>query len=541
MSTRVNLLPNPRETRTSRRAWRPYCCPLHAVLSGFSPDRQAHASSQQGTATSPPASLSDQTPKKRSERCNADRSATQGLFERIDDQRLLVFQSARVLTQRAGQVLEHHDVWARAGVIESVHPRGTRAVPEHARVLACNGMSLMPGLSDIHTHPFLQTTAGILDGLVQVDGGCVRYVLPYDLLMFQFLACGITRLEVLAGCPDSLWMRDQVRAGQLIGPTLSVGSPLIDGPPAIHSPAISYVASDHAGGRRAADQSKDMGFDFLKPYTNLPAEAFEGLMQGADHHGLRVMGHVPAAVGIEAAVLRGQRGFAHIAELFYNDRGMDRRSTARRERLVRVMADHGAHVQATMVVLRRMAWMGGRAPFDAPDVAWMNPLQAALWHDASPMMAIIQANEQHAHFYEDVYGLSCLALQAARKAGVRMLTGTDVPNPCVVEGFSLHEELQLMVRDGGYTAADALYASTRQAASYHGEPEVSGTVTAGAPARLIVVEGDPLADINATRRIQAVLAGTHLLEHAAITEGFKRVRRAFDAMPKPVLSLPAAP
>jgi len=183
--------------------WRTWCCPLH-LMGGFSPDRDARrgwlASAPGAADAAALPSFSDQTPKTRSAMCTADAALTAGLVQRLDADRVLVFRNARVLTMRGWQALPAHDVWVRHGRIEAVQPTGG-ALPEHALVVDASGKTLMPGLSDIHAHPFTATWAQAFAGMVQGGGDGQWYVLPYALQLWELLACGITRIEVMAARP----------------------------------------------------------------------------------------------------------------------------------------------------------------------------------------------------------------------------------------------------------------------------------------------------------------------------------------------------
>ena len=534
------LIQNP--PSATRQRWRSFCCPLHAIVGAFSPDRSTRPCASAGAAPAEPVSLGDITPKQRSSRCVLDTPATDGLYEQLAPDRALVFRNARVLTMRRDEVLDRHDVLVRNGVIEALQPTGL-TLPPHAVTIDCTGKTLLPGLTEIHGHLTTSTWAAVLGPCIRGGGDGGAYQLPYDLMLFQLLAAGVTRLEIMAGCPDTLWMRDSVRAGQLAGPTMQVGSPMIDGAPVMQSPAMSYVVGDLEGGRRAGELIAELGYDFAKPYSNLPAEGYEGLMQVCERKGIRVMGHAPSQVGIEAAIRRGQQGIAHAGELFYNETGPQRTDPARLERLVRLMADSGTWLQATLVASQRLEWLGGRAPLVAPDLEHMNPLQRALWAEDSPMLAVVRGKPEIGKYIDDVFRLSCKAAAAARQAGVRVLTGTDFANPYIVEGQSLHEELGYLVEKSGFSPIEALQASTRLPAQYHGEGPADGLVAVGGAARLLVLDADPLADIHATRRIDTVLAGTFLLRRQARLDGLARVQRAFAAMPPAIVALPqmAAP
>jgi imidazolonepropionase-like amidohydrolase len=507
------------------------CCPLHATVGMAVPSAGMPNDGE-------PVSLLDMTPKEPSGLCNADRSATEGLYEAVRPGETIVFRNARVLTMRDGEVLDHHDVLVRDGRILDVVPTSDEA-PEGAHLVDCTGKTLMPGFTEIHAHIFTANWAQGFAPMVADSGDGSAYVLAYDLTLFQLLANGITRVEIMAGCPDTLWMRDNVRTGSLVGPRFSVGSPLVDGPPPMHSPLMSYIVSDRAGGERAGDLIAEMGFDFAKPYSRLPAEGYHGLMNSLDRHGIRAMGHVPEAVGIEAAVARGQGGIAHAAELFYNETGPERSSEERMARLAAIMADAGTWLQATLVVVHRTSDHFALLDRNAADIAFMNPLQRALWAEDSPMFKAMLLNPAIDQYFSQGYELSCVATRLAHQAGVRILTGTDFPNPFVIEGFALHDEFRMLVEGAGLTPAEVLHATTRQAAVYHGDGATDGYVAKGGIADLVVLDGDPLADITATRSIDTVLVdGRNLLRRAKIEEGLARIQRCFAAMPPVTVKVP---
>ena len=104
------------------------------------------------------------------------------------------------------------------------------------------------------------------------------------------------------------------------------------------------------------------------------------------------------------------------------------------------------------------------------------------------------------------------------RAGVPILAGSDSPNPFVYPGFSLHDELGLLVRSG-LSPAEALRTATINPATFLGVTDSLGTVARGKVADLVLLDANPLEDIANTRRIRAVIQGGRLLD-----------RRALDAM-----------
>jgi imidazolonepropionase-like amidohydrolase len=109
-------------------------------------------------------------------------------------------------------------------------------------------------------------------------------------------------------------------------------------------------------------------------------------------------------------------------------------------------------------------------------------------------------------------GLLSKLTAAFRQAGARMMAGTDAPIPGVVPGFSLHDELKLLVA-AGLTPYEALRTATANVAEFLGQPDEFGTVTVGSRADLLLLDANPLTDVaNAARRSGVMLRGRWLPE-----------------------------
>ncbi|GAG04508.1 unnamed protein product [marine sediment metagenome] len=105
-------------------------------------------------------------------------------------------------------------------------------------------------------------------------------------------------------------------------------------------------------------------------------------------------------------------------------------------------------------------------------------------------------------------------LAEARSAGVKMMAGTDVPTTGTFFGFSLHDELALLVETYGMTPMEALASATAIPAAFMGMDAEAGTIEAGKWADLVLLDADPLADIRNTRRIDTVIADGRLYDRA---------------------------
>jgi adenine deaminase len=101
------------------------------------------------------------------------------------------------------------------------------------------------------------------------------------------------------------------------------------------------------------------------------------------------------------------------------------------------------------------------------------------------------------------------------KAGVPMMAGTDVGNPFLLPGFSLHDELATFVR-AGLTPGEALKTATYNPAKYLGMLDRLGTIEKGKLADLVLLDANPLEDIRNTRKIRAVVLNGRYLDRAAL-------------------------
>jgi len=104
---------------------------------------------------------------------------------------------------------------------------------------------------------------------------------------------------------------------------------------------------------------------------------------------------------------------------------------------------------------------------------------------------------------------------AMNRAGIPILAGTDTGNPYCFPGFSLHDELALLVK-AGLTASEALRTATINPARYLGFEDRLGTVEKGKFADLVLLDASPLDDIHSTQRIAAVVQSGRLLDRKAL-------------------------
>ncbi len=397
--------------------------------------------------------------------------------------------------------------------ITAVGKSGELGVPEGARDVDGKGKYLIPGLWDMHVHTLSPS------------------FLPL------YLANGVTGVrDMHALDPDAIFgLRKQIQEGTQPGPRIVAAGPLVDGP----KPFVpgSLVAANGAEGREAIRKLKKMGADFVKVYTKLPREAYLAIADEAKKQGLPLAGHLPESVSAAEASDLGQKSIEHLTgvELACSDREDELRreavatlakadNQAAMELLGRIGARaadsfsdkkaralyarfvrNGTWQVPTLTVLHSLVRLDDPKFTADPRAKYMSPALRSYW-------SLMKLSPETVAMLKRAYKRETGLVRAMHRAGVPFLAGTDTPGvPYVFPGFSLHDELALLVVEGGFTPLEALQAATRDPARFLGREKDLGTVEQGKLADLVLLDADPLIDIHNTTKIAAVVANGRLL------------------------------
>jgi imidazolonepropionase-like amidohydrolase len=376
-----------------------------------------------------------------------------------------------VIDVESGRTRPEMTVVADGTRISSVAPAARAKVPRGSQIVNGRGKFLIPGLWDMHVHMFaaLPPTAE--------DRSALTFYAP------AFLAHGITGVRSMF---DDLGAVRKLRE-ELPGFDVVSAGPVLDGDPPYFPGFIGCKTPDQA--RAAVQRVKREGGDFLKVYSLLSREAFFAIVDESAKVGLRFAGHLPNSVTPAEASDAGQLSFEHLMGV-PNDPALFAR-----------FVKNGTWQTPTLVALRAPAFAGDPAFENDPGVKEMpEPIQQYWKMQMAEMMHWGKdAADRRSKFEEQLRTVA-----AMQRAGVKILAGSDTPNPYVFPGISLHEELSLLVT-AGLTPAEALRAATVRPAEFLGRLDCAGSIAPGKNADLVLLDGDPLADIKNTRRISAVI------------------------------------
>jgi hypothetical protein len=346
-----------------------------------------------------------------------------------------------------------------------------------------------------------------------------------------FIANGVTGVrEMHAFFPDTvLQMRKNVNEGKLLGPRIIAAGALIDGPKPMWPGA--YSVGDAKQGREAVQALKMRGADFIKVYSKLPRDAYFAIANEAKKEGLVFAGQVPESVSAAEASDAGQKSMEHLIGLWLacspqedelrkeivdliaktdnqvifsamwrtQARAQDSYDEKKAAALFAKFVKNQTWQDPTLTVLRALAYLDEGAK--DPRVKYMPGYLKSMWSPTNPRMKHFrEITDRMRQFYKRSVELT----RTLHQAGVGILAGTDTSNPYCFPGFSLHEELGLLVK-AGLSPLEALQSATYNPAKYLDQLKDLGTVEQGKIADLVLLDANPLDEISNTRKIAGVI------------------------------------
>ena len=424
-------------------------------------------------------------------------------------QKALVLTHLTIIDITGGPPKPDMTVVVTGNQITDLGEAGKVSVPQGGRVIDAGGKFLIPGLWDMHVHWYNRDTLTL------------------------FTANGVTGIRQMFGNSDLLRWRDEVAKGSLQGPRMVVASPIIDGPQPVWPNSIS--ARDEAEGRKAVTRVKQWGADFVKVYSLLPREAYFGIADEARKQGLPFEGHVPLTVSAEEASDAGQKSIEHLTGVILacSDKEAEFRSgrvianfpAARPRAELQALETFSAKKEAelfarfvkngtwqcpTLTVRRSTAYQDD-PNFRNDERLKFIPRQILERWDQ-------RMGNRRAESYANAKRLFQKEVEVVgdmRRAGVLILAGSDTGNPFCFPGFSLHDELALLVK-AGLTPTESLRAATLNPAKFFGMDQKLGTIEQGKLADLVLLEANPLEDIRNTQRIDAVIMNGRFYDRKAL-------------------------
>jgi imidazolonepropionase-like amidohydrolase len=377
---------------------------------------------------------------------------------------------ATLIDGRGGSPVKDSVVVVRGDRIVAAGARASVRVPAGAEVFEARGMTLLPGLIDAHFH---------------IDGD--------DPLPALYLSHGVTSLR-----DPGQWIEayDAARAAAAPVPRLFLMGPHFDSPPAAY-PADSYIVRDADEVRAGVARFAAQGATGFKVYFRLSLGLIRVLCEEAHARGLPVTSHLEI-VDAGDAIRAGVDGVEHVTSF---GTALTPAREAEKYRQA-VLADNGARREG-----RYEVW--DKIDLDSPRARDLFRLIVERGTFVSPTLAVFErqrgdkeTTEMHVRAFKRMEEF----VLRAKRAGARVVVGSHSDVPHAARGWAYQRELELLV-EAGLTPMQAIVAGTWENAHFFHIEDRLGSVEAGKLADLLLVEGDPLANISNTRNVRRVMLG----------------------------------
>jgi imidazolonepropionase-like amidohydrolase len=396
--------------------------------------------------------------------------------------------------------------------IEAIGKTGTVRVPAAADSIDASGKYLIPSLWDMHVH------------LAGYGSGTPEEIFPL------FIANGILGIRDMGGLrlDQAREWKLQIEEGTLLGPRIVAAGQMIDGPEPTW-PRISIPVNSDITARRAVQSLKDQGADFVKVYSRIPREAYFSIADECRKQRIPFAGHVTIYVELAEASDAGQKSIEHLAGLQMLVPCSEREEEIRKRKnlnasalelvesfsekkasaLFAKFARNGTWQTPTLTVKRVRAYQNDPTLTNDTRLKYVPAKTKAGWDPSKDF----RTRNRTAADYETqrkLYQKDFEIIRMMHRAGIQFLAGTDLGNAYLFPGFSLHDELELLVR-AGLTPKEALETATGNPAKFLGISATLGTVEKGKLANVVLLEANPLENISNTKRIHAVVVNGRYL------------------------------
>jgi imidazolonepropionase-like amidohydrolase len=255
----------------------------------------------------------------------------------------------------------------------------------------------------------------------------------------------------------------------------------------------------------------DKKVDFIKVYSSLSEECFMSIAGEARKRNIPFAGHIPNRVSIYKAIEAGMASSEHLYGFLNACSSADSSNEAlvvtfsdkKFDTICSVLAKSSMWLCPTLTVNRAMSYLNDTIFTSDYRKSYLPGYVLEIWNQKmSPYTKSQIDNFANSSRVRCIFELSLIGKM--NEKGVKFLAGTDFPNPYVFPGFSLHDELSLLVK-GGMPALDALRSATINPAIFMDEKADFGSVEAGKLASLVLLNKNPLENIENTKTIEIVI------------------------------------
>lgn len=372
-------------------------------------------------------------------------------------------------------------------------------IPKNAKVIDGKGKWLIPGLIDMHVH---LSKDGYFGSKLPTQSPDLAF--NTQDIMTPFISNGVTTVLDLDATMETFAQKKEIEKGYIVGPRIALAA-LING-----GDGQGRIANTAEEGRIVVRNIKAEGYDFIKLYSNLNIETYNAIIDEANNLGLKTIAHIPNAFEgkLEQAFVPNLGMVAHAEEFSKHSENFSIQDALKFAKLAK---DNGTWLSPTLIT---MVWIAKQTHSvdsisSSPNLKYVHPLLQSKWLTANNYAR--NATLENTAYFDSMVKFHFQLVKAFKDLGVPIVAGTDTGVSGVVAGFSLHDELELLVQ-AGLTPEEALKSATTLPALWIGIDKHIGTIETGKFADLVLLDENPLEDIKNTRKITGVFINGNWLD-----------------------------
>jgi imidazolonepropionase-like amidohydrolase len=420
---------------------------------------------------------------------------------------LIALTNVRVIDGTGGPPRENQTILISGGKIDLVGPTASTTYPSDARTIDLSGYTVLPGLVGMHNHMFFP-----------MGGSPPMYSNMGSSFPRLYLALGVTTIRTTGSVAPytDLELKRLIDAGRVLGPKMHVTAPYLEGRGSFTP--VMHELKDAEDARRMVNYWADAGATSFKAYMNIKRDELRAVVEEAHKRGLKVTGHL-CSIGFREAAEIGIDNLEHglfADSEFVADKKPDQCPGGVSASL-RALDINGNAVQETIrtLVQKNVAITSTLPVFEANAPLTQSGIGASSAL-LNPRVLNVMSTDARVRYLQNrarVPGDSpavelirkAMAFERAFvKAGGLLIAGLDpTGNGGIVAGFGDHRQVELLV-EAGFTPVEAIRIESLNGARFLGEDARIGSIAPGKQADLMIVKGNPAANIADIEKVEIV-------------------------------------
>ena len=384
--------------------------------------------------------------------------------------------------------------------IKAIGQVGNFDIPQNTEIISTEGMSVLPGLWDMHVHLMINGHSNYAHWDKKYPDLFQDVIMPSSAK--QLLLAGVTSARDL-GAPleASIHVRDAINRGELVGPTMYMSGPFIQHQPYPGTELFRWGVSGADDARAKVKKLADAGVDCIKLIDQdlMTMAEVKAVVEEAHKHDLRVVAHSHRPEEIRRGLMAGIDNFEHTGHATAPEYPADVMEMIKE----RTASGKNLYWTPTIEVLWNYEYIR-----DNPEM-----LDNDSWHVGLPD-SIIQDIKQSirypgrlSYFQITPYRKPTLRrkFEQIANSGAILLIGTDSGIPMKFHSQSTWNELDVWVNELGYDPLLAIKSATYWPSVFMGVDNEVGTISEGKYADIIAVKGDVLRYISLLQDVDMVI------------------------------------